>query len=169
MQMEVHPYLAESFHNHGGTVIKCYAIDGHVFLRAKPSLPDIVKHPHESRHCSGGGVTPDKQPCHGGSGAPMQDAFSGEIAFHTLTNMPCVASTSVNAALAKDATTAEAAQSCAACIRDATGLSLFGFDLVAPSIGAGFLLVDVNAFPSFKGIEGATEALRIFLQNQCKP
>lgn len=148
-------------------MIKCYAIDDQVFLRAKPSLPDIVKHQHENENWSGRNVNEETQSCRS-STAPMKDTGNGEIAFHTLTNMPCVAAESVNTALVRDAKTALAAQSCAAVIRDATGLSLFGFDLTVPSLGEGYMLVDVNAFPSFKGIEGAAEALRVFLQCQCK-
>ena len=152
--MEVYPYLVESFHNHGGTVIKCYAIDSEVFIRVKPSLPDIVKHDCENESGTGRSLTLDNP--------------KGEVAFHTLTNMPCVAAEAVSTAVVKDAMTVEAAQKCAAVIRKTTGLSLFGFDLTVPSRWTRFLLVDVNAFPSFKGIPEASEALRVFVQRKCK-
>lgn len=149
-------------------MIKCYAIEGQVFIRAKPSLPDVLTHKCSNENRSDRFPRqPAAGPSHSGA-APVQGNPEGEIAFHTLTNMPCVAAESVNTAVVKDAMTVEAAQRCAAVIREATGLSLFGFDLTVPSSWGSFLLVDVNAFPSFKGITGASDALRLFLQRQCK-
>lgn len=155
MQMEVHPYLAECFYNHGGTVMKCYAIEEQLFVRAKPSIPDIHRPAaHASRETDG---TQDR----------AWQGYHGEAAFHTLTNMPCAESDSVHHSLADDQLTMEAAQLCAATIRAATGLTLFGFDLTKPAAER-FLLVDVNAFPSFRGIPGAAEALREFFKHRCK-
>ena len=149
-------------------MIKCYAIDSEVFIRVKPSLPDIVKHDHDNK--SGTGTCPaqlDTGARHLGD-ALTRNNPRGEIAFNTLTNMPCVAEEAVNTDVAKDAMTVEAAQRCAGVIREATGLSLFGFDLTLPLRWGRFILVDANAFPSFKGIPGASEALRLFVQRQCK-
>jgi glutathione synthase/RimK-type ligase-like ATP-grasp enzyme len=54
----------------------------------------------------------------------------------------------------------ELVQCCAALIAARTGLTLFGFDLIKPSGSDHMLLIDVNAFPSFKGIPDAAHALR---------
>jgi hypothetical protein len=155
MQMRVYPFLAEMFHNHNGTVIKCYAVEEKVFIRAKPSIPDLPWST-SSRGQSCGTRGGDLQWC------------SGQVAFHTLMNMPCAEPGSVQWSLAEDPLTVRAAQLCAAAIRAATGLTLFGFDLTRPSAANTFLLVDVNAFPSFKEISGAAEALREMLKHRCK-
>jgi hypothetical protein len=168
MQMEVYPYLAEYFHNHGGTVIKCYVIDDQVFIRAKPSLPDIIKSVNRSEIRNICHDSQDSHPVIAAQNLNTCSSGNGEMAFHTLQNMPCVTAEFVNTALAEDELTIEAAQRCARVIRKATDLSLFGFDLIAPTDGDGFILVDVNAFPSFKGVEGAADALREFVQHRCK-
>lgn len=163
VQMEVCPYLAESFHNHGGNVIKCYAAGSRVFLRAAPSIPD---YPFE---CIDKNVDSNDQDSGHQTGENFTSAHQRhEIAFHSLKNLPCISADAIKAALAQDQNTIEAAQRCAEVIRDATGLSIFGFDFTIPSAGTGFLLVDVNAFPSFKGVDGAAESLRQLLQQVCQ-
>eukprot|EP00892_Ulva_mutabilis_P010710 jgi/Ulvmu1/8010/UM004_0246.1 len=145
-QVEVYPCLVEAVHNHGGVVIKCYAIKGRLFMHAKPSLPDVA------------GPVVDGRPS-----ATAGDE-TGCIRFHSLKNMPCAAPESIDQGITDEATVREAAEACAHVIAEKTGLALFGFDLVKPAALDHFLLIDVNAFPSFRGVPDAAEALRSFIK-----
>jgi hypothetical protein len=47
----------------------------------------------------------------------------------------------------------------AAWLRTATGLTLFGFDVLVDAASGAHLVVDLNYFPSATGVPGAAEAL----------
>ncbi|PRW44989.1 inositol 4-trisphosphate 5 6-kinase family [Chlorella sorokiniana] len=54
----------------------------------------------------------------------------------------------------------------AAALRKRLGLTLFGFDLVFDSIAGELVIIDVNYFPSFKGVPEAPAALRAALRQR---
>lgn len=139
MQMPVYPFVVESVHNHSGVVFKCYAIQEQVFVHAKPSLADAPE-----------------------SGDPRQpsQAAQSSCRFHSITDMPCAPLDCIDLSVPETAPARAAAAVCARALAGASRLQLFGFDLIKPTVMDCFVLVDVNAFPSFKGTAGAAEALR---------
>jgi inositol-1,3,4-trisphosphate 5/6-kinase/inositol-tetrakisphosphate 1-kinase len=54
----------------------------------------------------------------------------------------------------------------AAALRQRLGLTLFGFDLVFDRSAGELVIVDVNYFPSFKGIPEAAAALQAALRER---
>lgn len=138
MQMPVCPFIVESVHNHSGVVFKCYVIQERVFVHARPSLPDWPdpRHPWQAPHAE------------------------QSRRFHSITGMPCADGDRIDLSVRATAPVRAAAARCARVLANETRLKLFGFDLVKPTEMDCFVLVDVNAFPSFKGAAGAPEALR---------
>lgn len=144
--MPVYPCLVESVFNHAGVVIKCYAMKGQLFLVAKPSLPDAPDPGRDAAtaYTSGGG---------------------GCQRFHSLTDMPCAAAEDIDTGVSESVQVQEAAEACARVIAETTQLALFGFDLVQPTARSHLVLVDVNAFPSFRGVPGAAGAWRAIVNS----
>ena len=152
-------YVVQQFHNHGGCFYKAYVIDQEVMVFVRPSLPNL---------------------------SPSLDAvrtleFDSRFAYPTLDDFsPATAAAAPSAAAAAaDASKAGSAQPLPAehrlhqRFRDLArslgaefGLSLFGFDVIAPSDGCSggssggggggeegaLLVVDVNFFPSYKEV-----------------
>ena len=84
-------------------------------------------------------------------------------AFHSLDNMPkAVSGSGAGECTYDQAVIDQVAQS----IQSKVGLTVFGFDLIKPITDSAvpFLLIDVNAFPSFKGVPEAACALRKYLK-----
>ena len=50
----------------------------------------------------------------------------------------------------------------------AMGLEIYGVDVLRAPEGTDFWVVDVNAFPSYKGIEGATDRIVELLLRQAR-
>lgn len=152
MQIPVFPCIAECVHNHSGVVYKCYIIDQKMFVHPKPSFEDVTTQHSE------------------GAQAVKEGGIHTSTRFHSIKNMPCASKERCNFSISKEHPVWAAAQLCSEVLKDVTDLTLFGFDLVRPSIFDHFLLVDVNAFPSFKGTEGAAEALRdVLVGSSVKP
>lgn len=141
MQMPVHPFIAESVHNHSGVVFKCYSVNKQTSVHAKPSLPDVEK----------------SRP---GGELGSEEAALGNCRFHSITDMPCAPQEHLDPSVMESGPVRQAAEDCSRVLAETTGLTVFGFDLVKPIEMENFVLVDVNAFPSFKGMRGAAEALR---------
>ena len=145
LQVPAYPVLVEQFHNHGNVQLKCYVVDRAVHVHVKPSFPDV-------------GLSRDGSTCWlGGIEVPCYPPFV--YAFHSLHSMPKAdVSSNTDGVTYDKAVVQRAAQE----IGSRTGLTLFGFDLIKPhrSCGAEYLLIDVNAFPSFKGVPEAGDALR---------
>ncbi|CAM9823048.1 unnamed protein product [Pylaiella littoralis] len=64
------------------------------------------------------------------------------------------------------AVTLEAARTAAARMKEAFGLSLFGFDLIIDGTTGEALVIDVNYFPSFKDLKDFPRLLRLLLLRQ---
>ena len=147
LQVPSYPMLVEHFHNHGNVQLKCYVVDRAVYVHVKPSFPDV-----------GLSRDSDGSTCWiGGHEVPCSKPFV--YAFHSLHSMPKADVSSVTDGVTYDRAVVQRA---AHEIGSRTGLTLFGFDLIKPqrSCGAEYLLIDVNAFPSFKGVPEAGDALR---------
>lgn len=147
------PAIIEAFHNHGGAQLKCYAIAGQCFVHVKASFPDVA-----SDVASSGAVCKvGDQQCR------CTPAFV--LPFHSLDAMPQASMTVVAHSPLQDCDRS-AVEDCARVIAAATGLSLFGFDLIRPQEEGSqeWLLIDVNAFPSFKGVPEVASHLRQMLR-----
>jgi Inositol 1,3,4-trisphosphate 5/6-kinase ATP-grasp domain len=144
MQVTLYPAVVEAFHNHGGRQLKCYAIQEHIFVHTKPSFPNV-------QAVEGDGCMHfDEQ--------RVRVTSPDTLRFHSLDSMP-----KANASLdAWDGWDRQVVEACAREIAARTGLTVFGFDLICPhdQQPAPYLLIDVNAFPSFKGAVGADACLR---------
>ena len=139
--------MVEAFHNHGGEQLKCYVAGADVFVQHKHSFPDVL------------GPSDNGTACHIGEAArACQQPFL--FRFHSLSSMPQAPGPLVPQ-LAYDE---DLVRECAAEIAARTGLALFGFDLIQPSGQQHWLLIDCNAFPSFKGVADAPSALRRYLR-----
>ena len=151
MQVAAYPALVERFHNHGGVQLKCYCIAGQVYVHVKPSFPDVaLARGGDGSTCLIAGATTKCLP-------------SFVYAFHSLENMPKAASGSDAGRFTYDQAVIDRV---AQCIQSKVGLTVFGFDLIKPKADSvvTYLLIDVNAFPSFKGVPEAASALRKYLK-----
>ena len=154
MQLGEAPAVVERVCNHGGWMLKCYVIGSHIFMQGKASLPDAAPdQPMDGSALRLGSFT-----------CPCQPPFV--LRFNSLQGLPALGKAPVDATDQHvHAARKRAAESTAAAIRQHTGLCIFGFDLVEPvgvdaAVDARHVLLDVNAFPSFNGIDGAADALR---------
>ena len=143
------PVIAERFHSHDGQMLKCYVIGQQVYTRHKPSIQDVsldVAQNDGSHIRVGAHLVACNAP--------------GVVSFNSLKSLPGREHIDTGAAQSLDISQ-EAVQACADMIRQCLGLLLFGFDLILPNESPDTpLLIDVNAFPSYKGIQGAADALR---------
>ena len=144
--MQTFPVVVEAFHNHHGQ-LKCYAVQSEVFVHKKRSMPVTMLNAEDP---SGQTILMD--------GQIVSCAVPFVYRFHSLDSMPVSA---VQAETAPDIDNGTLSQ-CAGCIARNTGLTLFGFDLIQqmPERGSRWLLIDVNAFPSFKGVSEAPACIR---------
>lgn len=107
----------------------------------RPAAPD---------HCTAAG---------GGTALQVGDAPSA-------TPTACARGVACAAVAVSSVVPADRVRACAAAIRRASGLSIFGFDIIVPAesesdAGPEFLVVDLNAFPSFKGFDPEQAAAAI--------
>ena len=151
-QISSFPAVVEEFYNHGGVQLKCYVIDGHVHVHVKASFPDV----HLSPGGDGSSILLD--------GKHVQCSAPFTYRFHSLKSMPETDCAKQKAELDYDIKMVHA---CARYIGQQTRLKLFGFDLIQCSKAGSppWALIDVNAFPSFKGVPDAAAELRACLQN----
>jgi hypothetical protein len=147
VQVAACPSVVESFHNHGAVQLKCYVMSHQVFVHVKQSFPDVqAAQDGTGDTCKIGGLSASCSP-------PFV------YSFHSLHSMP-KPNLSGAPSMQYDR---ELIELCARSIAERTGLTLFGFDLIRPLGADHMLLIDVNAFPSFKGICDAAYALRACL------
>lgn len=146
------PTVAETFYNHQGVQFKCYTIGPTVLCVVKPSIPNVEKVDADdsASHLLLGGV-------------PFECQAPHRYHFHSLDSLP-IASRSEVAHVPAPAQ--ELIQQCSDAIRACLGLTLFGFDVIQPSDQrTPLVLIDVNAFPSFKGFPDAACKLRSTLRD----
>jgi hypothetical protein len=145
LQVVAYPVLVERFHNHGGVQLKCYSIGGEVHVHVKPSFPDVaLAQDSNGEACLIAGA---EVPC----------SFPFVYSFHSLDSMPKAEDSTRDFAYEL-----KVVRCVAQAIEQRVGLTVFGFDLIRPRkcSAAPMLLIDVNAFPSFKGVPEAATALR---------
>jgi inositol-1,3,4-trisphosphate 5/6-kinase len=180
------PAVVQEFIHHGGVLWKVYVAGGHVFVKQRPSLPDI--------DVQGAEGDDDEESC-------ASTTSPWAVTFHSLQEMPTrwpwkgqstedsdpktgvstkVLSEQINAksgVLSKsedeggleqrDAVLRELAKELQARLR----LGLFGFDVLFDAKDGCPVVVDVNYFPSYKDIPGAASAVRAMLKaalHECK-
>jgi hypothetical protein len=157
LQVMFYPVVVEAFYNHGGSQLKCYIIRDECFVLVEPSFPDVSEATGQNgAACLIGGHT-----------YPCSPPFV--FRFHSLDSMPKASSrTVVQSGIGNF--DAKCIQDCAAEIGARTGLTVFGFDLIRTCGNgvANYLLIDVNAFPSFKGVPEAPYALRRCMKSLCR-
>ena len=132
------PAVAQSFVQHNGTVHKVYCFGDSVFTAEKRSLPAA---PADAAGIASGAVSFD---------ALHALPFSWPGSTHTRPDSTHAAAPPL------DMTSVRAM---AAWLRTATGLTLFGFDVLVDAASGAHLVVDLNYFPSATGVPGAAEAL----------
>lgn len=157
LQVMLFPVVVEAFYNHGGAQLKCYVIQGECFVRVEQSFPDVSEAIGQNgAACLIGGQT---HPCN----PPFV------FKFHSLDSMPKASGRTAERSGIGNYD-AKSIQGCAAEIGARTGLTVFGFDLIRPcnSGVSGYVLIDVNAFPSFTGVPEAPYALRRCMKSLCR-
>ncbi|KAG2442579.1 hypothetical protein HXX76_002664 [Chlamydomonas incerta] len=161
------PAVVQEFVNHDATIYKVYVAGDKVFHAVRPSIPNV---PHTRPAAEA--MTP-----------------SGVLTFDSLkslpTTLPSAARPAAAAASAAAPAVAAAAsftpsqevlERLAAHLRAALGLSLFGFDVVVRAVDEEeekekpiqpyaakpreLVVVDVNYFPSYRGVKGASALFR---------
>ena len=146
------PSVVETYYNHGGVQFKCYVIGSEVHCVKKLSIPNVTcstDNPENANRISdqdGLRLVRD-----------LLIISPHGLQFDSLKSAPVAQGVDLSIIDLPDNRTV---QECANVIRRLTGLSIFGFDLICPSKEDGIVLIDVNAFPSYKGIPSAPQALR---------
>lgn len=158
------PVVVEAFHNHGGVQFKCYVLGERVYTHIKASIPDALPCPAADDSVDAASEGDESCSFMLLGGAPYACAPADVLRFHSLTSMP----KAPVSALADVAPPPDAVlHACRRALADRLGLRIFGFDLIRPlTAGAGvapYVLIDVNAFPSFKGVPEIGDDLRCFL------
>jgi len=153
LEQVAHPAVAEAFHNHGGVQFKCYAIGAHVHCAVKASIGDVGCSADSSGEALIDGCSVPCSPPH-------------MVTFDSLKTLPLARSPELAAAAPPEAAVLQA---CADAIRRRLGLALFGFDLIRSlRTPERYVLIDVNAFPSYKGHDGAAAELRALVKQAAR-
>eukprot|EP01104_Vermistella_antarctica_P012983 TRINITY_DN3852_c1_g1_i4.p1 TRINITY_DN3852_c1_g1~~TRINITY_DN3852_c1_g1_i4.p1 ORF type:complete len:567 (-),score=63.92 TRINITY_DN3852_c1_g1_i4:43-1743(-) len=116
------PFVVQSFFNHDGVVFKVFVVGRDTHIVARTSLPDVDLNNKSS---------PPNLFVSAGLNKPI-DADDQTVVFPPSEDIDAVART----------------------ISDISGLSLFGFDVLRCTSGdsASYAIVDINFFPSYKGV-----------------
>lgn len=144
------PCVLQEFRDHNAQQLKVYVVGSEVFWSDKKSLPDLSNF------------------------TTTTNSAAAAVQFNTLENMPTSAADLAQRlgvtvggeagapVLVSSVLSRETIVATADAIRTSSGLSIFGFDIIVPKGDVKqFLVVDLNAFPSFKGFDPQRAATAI--------
>ena len=153
------PFVMQQYYNHNAVFHKVYVIGDWVMMFRRPSLPNFsVEQGVESR----------KERIH-------VIPFDSRKSYPTLENLHGCGITISNDTTGVDESNPcnqEQLEGIAQSLSDCFGLSLFGFDIIAPTVVDGrvedrpLLIVDVNFFPSYKEVPDFPFLLRAHLRKR---
>jgi len=147
------PAIVQEYVDHGGVVWKVYVLGEEVFISRRRSTPDV------------GSLLQDVP-----TGMSMPADTPACIEFHSLETLPVSLPWIRNKDEEKEKPRGspglmrpEFLQALAGVMRHHTRLTLFGFDVIFDFAAGEAVVVDINFFPSFRGIDEAPAALRATL------
>ncbi|KAK3253943.1 hypothetical protein CYMTET_36825, partial [Cymbomonas tetramitiformis] len=180
---EVHPMLAvhrtplrvqrhSCAQKYAGCQHKVYVLGEHVHVVARMSIPDLPQRVSD-------GLPPiipfdSLKNLPTSQAALLGDAHGGRLAARSSDargdeEVPAAGSTSFGAGATGDASLSMAAvHAITKWLKDALHLTLFGFDVVVDSSTGTHVVVDVNYFPSFKGVDAAPVQLCETVRAACQ-
>lgn len=133
--------LAQQFVAHSGVIHKVYVLGAHVFVQQRPS----IRLPERGDEA---GVV-----CFASQHVPTEFDAAAWRAFNERVGLGAAPVWRDAAQVAHEGgVTSESMGSLAAQLRAQLGLDLFGFDVVVEEHTARLFLVDINYFPSYKGV-----------------
>jgi len=160
-----YPCIVQEYIDHGGTLMKVYVLGNSISVHARRSLPNLTYQVTDSQPVSSSvlrksSVSSEKQ------SQPRSLSFDSQKPYPTSEDFGMEEDKRM--AIDDRKTTwpeQDQLNSIAACLRQAFGLSLFGFDLIQ-STDKHLYVVDLNYFPSYKELENFPDQLRQYLKDR---
>lgn len=133
------PVLVQEYLNHDGIIFKIFVIGSELSTKVKASLPNFESHP-------------DREPL-------MFNSQSFADICSPVTSDLEQEAQKLDMMKIRDIVAA---------IRELTGLTLFGFDVIVCSRTGQYALIDINYFPGYRGVEDFPQQFLAFLSKQIK-
>lgn len=150
-------YSFQEFINHSGRLFKGYVLGDHINVAERRSLPNLEADAAQV-HFNTQKQYPTAEDFH--PSAASAPAFSS-------TSTAPVSTNTSTAPICSQIEIFAAVRAIGERIREALGLTLFGFDVIVSDATQELFVIDVNYFPSYKELDDFSSALRKHIKQRC--